>query len=341
MKSLLYIAFCAIAISCSKEGITELPFEIEENLETQFNSINLNDYLAKPTIDVPEGTLFYQNIPYGEGQRQVIDLFIPKIFSVLASYESLGIVLSIHGGGFMAGDKGAIYQTDNDIYQYLDNNTAFISMNYRFIEEANPDNLGVLKCFNDSERVLSFIQFLSNQTNLDPNNIFIKGESSGAGIAQYLIAKPVYSNRIKGVSLNAPQSTYDFLQFNKLFKEFNFDLYQYLSFTNLENRVINFYGGSQIEQLEDDPIIVNNRVEVSLLNIFDSYEGTLRIKAGNVGVPYNSLSNINELLHHQIHAIDIYNKALNANIFVDAQIPYLNLESNLTELEFILESLNQ
>lgn len=340
MKSLLYIALCAIAISCSREGITDLPL-IEENLETQYNSIDLDNYLAKPVIDVPEGTLFYQNIPYGENQRQVIDLFLPKNFSVLASFEPLGIVLNIHGGGFMAGDKGVIYQNENDIYQYLENNIAFISMNYRFIEEDNPDSLGVLKCFNDSERVLSFIQYLSNLVNISPNNIFIKGESSGAGIAQYLIANPVFSSRITGVSLNAPQSTYDFLKFNKIFQEFNFDLYQYASLANLENRVINFYGGSQIEQLEDDPIIVNNRVEVSLSKTFNTYEGTLRIKAGNEGIPYNSLGNLNELLHHQIHAIQIYNKAVNAGLFVDAQIPYLNIESNLTELEFILESINQ
>ena len=51
----------------------------EQNYTTALSGIVLNDYLATPAIDVPSGTLFYQNVPYGTDQRQVIDIFLPPI----------------------------------------------------------------------------------------------------------------------------------------------------------------------------------------------------------------------------------------------------------------------
>lgn len=338
MKYLLYIFISASMLSCSPEENIDASFDNNTNLSVEFSALELNDFLARPPIDVPEGTVFYQNVPYGANLNQVVDIFLPQQVTRSAAIEKTKVVLQIHGGGFVSGDKATIYQNDNDIYQYLENNIAFISMNYRFVEDNNPDNIGVLKSFSDSEKVLRFIRKYSNLTNLNWKNIFLKGESSGAGIAQYLISKSKFSSKIKGASLTAPQATYDFLEYNELFMDFNFDLYQYLSASNLENRIINFYGGSHIDQLENDNVIIDNRKKVSLSKSFKNYSGRLRVVAGNVGIPYQSLGNLNELLHHQLQAIMILKKATAHGVYIDAEIPHLNLENSQSELDFILDS---
>ena len=86
----------------------------EQNYTTTLSSLVLNDYLATPAIDVPLGTLFYQNVPYGTDQRQVIDIFLPPIasgFSVtqqdVVDYRDM--ILNIHDGDFKSGDKSAAY----------------------------------------------------------------------------------------------------------------------------------------------------------------------------------------------------------------------------------------
>ena len=178
------------------------------------------------------------------------------------------------------------------------------------MEDNDPDYRGVLKSFNDPEKVIEFIHIYATKLNINPTSIFLRGSSSGAGIAQYLISQTELQNSIKGASLNAPQASYYFLEFNLLFSEFQFDLYQYLSTNQLENRIINFYGGSHISELESSIPIIHNRNKISFTNSFDTYNGRLRIVAGNIGKSYQTLTSMNELLHHQIHAIDIYTKSI-------------------------------
>ena len=338
MKYLFFLFFCFGILSCTTIDPVDVLSDENHNVTLQLNDLQLSDYESTPPIYVPDGTLFYENVPYGDDQKQVLDIFLPKKNIGFSVYQENSVILNIHGGGFVFGDKSDIYQNDNDISAYLKNNIAFVSMNYRLVKNNDPDQSGCLKAFNDSERVLNFFNAFSKQTRIDPTNIFLKGSSSGSGIVQYLISKPEFSARIKGASLVAPQASYDFLKFNYLFSEFNFNLYKYISIQNLENKIINFYGGSHIEQLENDPVIIENRAKILFDNVFDNYNGRLRLVAGNVGIPYESFQTLNTLLHHQIHSIDIYNKALATGITIDAEIPYLNLQNNSSELDFILNT---
>ena len=56
---------------------------------------------------------------------EVIDLYIPEKSSGVAAYQKTNLVLHFHGGGFVSGDKGVTYNTDNDTFEYLENNIAF------------------------------------------------------------------------------------------------------------------------------------------------------------------------------------------------------------------------
>ena len=157
MKNLLPLLIFISLFSCSPEETTQ-PNNTEQNYTTTLSSLVLNDYLATPAIDVPLGTLFYQNVPYGTDQRQVIDIFLPPSasgFSVtqqdVVDYRDM--ILNIHDGDFKSGDKSAAYNADNQISAYLSNNIAFVSMNYRFLNTSEQDNRGVTTSFKDAENV--------------------------------------------------------------------------------------------------------------------------------------------------------------------------------------------
>ena len=339
MKYLYFLFFCFVILSCSTNDDVDILGIENQNIIFQFNDLQLSNYECAPPINVPDGTLFYKDVPYGDDQKQVLDIFLPNKNDEFSAFQKNSLILNIHGGGFLSGDKSDLYQMDNDISAYLKNNIVFISMNYRLVENNDPDQNGCIKAFNDSERVLHFFNIFSKQIRIDPTSIFLRGSSSGSGIVQYLISKPAYNSAIKGASLMAPQASYDFLKYNYLFSEFNFNLYKYISTQNLEYKIINFYGGSHIDQLENDSVIIENRAKILFDNVFENYNGRLRIVAGNVGVPYESFQTLNTLLHHQIHSIDIYNKALARGIAIDAEIPYLSLQNSSSELDFILNTL--
>ena len=104
MKNLLLLLIFISLFSCSPEETIQ-PNNTEQNYTTTLSSFVLNDYLATPAIDVPLGTLFYQNVPYGPDQRQVIDIFLPPIapgFSATAQdvVDYKDMILYIHDGDF-------------------------------------------------------------------------------------------------------------------------------------------------------------------------------------------------------------------------------------------------
>ena len=342
MKNLLPLLISISLFSCSPEETTQ-PQNTEQNYTTTLSSIVLNDYLTTPAIDVPLGSLFYQNVPYGTDQRQVIDIFLPPSdsgFSVteqdVIDYKDM--ILNIHDGDFKTGDKSAAYYADNEIHTYLSNNIAFVSMNYRFLNTTEQDNKGVTTSFKDAENVLNFIRTNTNKLKIDSNRIFIKGNGfAGSSITQYLLSQPFYSSKVKGISMNDPMSSLDFLDFNETFTAFDFDLYSFISEQD-EQMIAGLYGGLQIAQLENDEPIIKNREIASFTSAYENFTGRVRITAIDYNVPYQTLENVKHLIRHQLHSIEIYNKATLQGLHVDAQIPHLHLQNDQSELDFILDT---
>jgi hypothetical protein len=342
MKNLLPLFIFSALFSCSPEEAT-LTKNTEQNYTTALSGIVLNDYLATPAIDVPLGTLFYQNVPYGTDQRQVIDIFLPPIasgFSVTAQdvVDYKDMILNIHDGDFKSGDKSAAYHLDNEIYKYLSSNIAFVSMNYRFLNTSEQDNRGVTTSFKDAENVLNFIRSNTNKLYIDTNRIFIRGNGfAGSSITQYLLSQPFYGSKVRGVSMNDPMSSLDFLDFNDTFSEFDFDLYSFISEQD-EQMIVGLYGGIEINQLESEDIIIKNRETASFTSAYENFSGRVRITALDYDVSYQTLENVKHLIRHQLNSIEIYNKAMLQGLHVDAQIPHLHLQNDQSELDFILDT---
>ena len=68
-----------------------------------------------------------KDIPYGSHERHKLDIFMPENPKCTS-----GIILFIHGGGWVQGDKSG-HHHDNDFFSNFGYITA--TMNYRYVDE--------------------------------------------------------------------------------------------------------------------------------------------------------------------------------------------------------------
>jgi acetyl esterase/lipase len=96
------------------------------------------------------------------------------------------VVLLIHGGGWMNGDKTG-YGT-GAIQPYLDAGISVAAINYRFILQAMEQNVEppVKGCLHDAARALQTIRAKAKEWNIDPKRIGATGGSAGACTSLWL-----------------------------------------------------------------------------------------------------------------------------------------------------------
>ncbi len=96
------------------------------------------------------------------------------------------LVLLIHGGGWMNGDK-ANYGT-SAIQPYLDAKISVAAVNYRFILQAMDDKIEppVKGCLTDAARALQTLRSKAKEWNLDPARVGATGGSAGACTSVWL-----------------------------------------------------------------------------------------------------------------------------------------------------------
>jgi acetyl esterase/lipase len=118
---------------------------------------------------------------YGkESERQKFDFWQAK------SDKPTPVVLLIHGGGWMGGDKSS-YGTAA-IQPYLDAGISVASINYRFIPQAMEQKVEppVKACVTDAARALQTIRSKASEWNLDPARVGATGGSAGACTSLWL-----------------------------------------------------------------------------------------------------------------------------------------------------------
>lgn len=161
------------------------------------NSENLNELN-------PDAT----DIVYGPHERNVMDL-----------YKAPGpgphpLLLYIHGGGFMNGDKLRI---NRQLFRRcLQRGISVISISYRLSQHAIYP-----APFHDSRLALQYIRHHATQFNIDPTRIAAAGSSAGAGISCWLGFRPDMadsesddpvlreSTRLRAIVTTEGQTTYD------------------------------------------------------------------------------------------------------------------------------------
>ncbi len=118
---------------------------------------------------------------YGQdSERQKFDFWQAK------SDKPTPLVLLIHGGGWVNGDKSGYGR--NSVQPYLNSGISVASLNYRFIPQAMEQQVEppVKACLHDAARALQTIRSKAADWNVDPRRVGATGSSAGACTSLWL-----------------------------------------------------------------------------------------------------------------------------------------------------------
>ena len=219
------------------------------------------EYSALPEKIQDLDVHFVADLSYDDHERAQFDLILPK------SSEPMGLLLYIHGGGFINGDKDRVlsdYNLDN-IRSLIQQGVAVASINYSFLDPAGED-VGVIKCLLDAKRALQYIRSNAAAYNIDKDRIVLSGASAGAGASLWVAMQddmkgpdssdPVLreSTRVSGIAIYQTQCSYDIEDrwINDVFPEYNVP-WSVVSAVNAAV-ITRFYGVSTMEEYNTDEI---------------------------------------------------------------------------------------
>jgi acetyl esterase/lipase len=151
----------------------------------------------------------WPNISYGPHSRNVLD------FWKAPGETPRPVVVFIHGGGFIGGDKSS-YHGNPLLLKLLENGVSCAAINYRFLPDAP-----VQEVMRDAARAVQFIRSKAGEWNVDKARIAADGGSAGAGTSLWLdtrddLADPKNadlvlreSSRVVAAVINSTQATYN------------------------------------------------------------------------------------------------------------------------------------
>lgn len=112
------------------------------------------------------------DMAYGTHERQVVDLFVPD-----GASGDLGLVLFIHGGAWIGGDKESYVSGMN--YGASNLGIATASTNYRYISE----DVDILDILDDIDAALAKIKEKGAEVGVNINKVLLTGDSAGAHLS--------------------------------------------------------------------------------------------------------------------------------------------------------------
>jgi para-nitrobenzyl esterase len=285
-------------------------------------------YTAAPIELTGISAKFAQDVRYGSGERNVLDIYMPDCSGPTP------LVIYIHGGGFTGGNKeGTHTQNEAGIKEILQACVAYATINYFLLDVPDTDESlqsavdqgGVLTSLKDAARALQFMRYHAASFNLDSVNIASYGGSAGAGASLWLgthddmadpgNADPVLreSTRIKAVGAIATQATYDLLLWEDILLPVSESFAEVLGGTDVvtlasavgaANYLLTFLGVASV----DDIFTEENqayRANIDMLGLMDS--GDAPIFVHNFDTGFDDLLNL--FLHHGLHALAVRDRA--------------------------------
>ena len=128
---------------------------------------------------LPPATRVERDLAYGAAPAQKIDVYVPE------GRGNAPILLMVHGGGWMFGDKGNSGSVANKVRHWLPRGYIVVSANYRMTQP--PD---ALEQAEDVGRALAFVQANAASWGGDGKRVVLMGHSSGAHLVALLTAAP-------------------------------------------------------------------------------------------------------------------------------------------------------
>lgn len=181
------------------------------------------------------------NEKYGEHERNVFDFWMKE------GKEHAPLIVFIHGGGFIRGDKSLLYESDQ-LDRLLKEGYAVAGVNYRFIHQ---DEAAILTSLNDVKYFIQYVRYHADKLNIDKNRIATYGGSAGGAASLWLAFSPEMaepgsndpvlreSTRVSCVGAMATPSTLDLSQWIGILNvpEFtNKDTLEMLALYGLKNK---------------------------------------------------------------------------------------------------------
>jgi len=120
-----------------------------------------------------------RDIAYGADALQRMDVYLPP------NAHGAPVILMVHGGAWLVGDKNAAGVTENKLTRWLPKGIIFISVNYRLSPQADP-----LIQAKDVALALAKAQALAPTWGGDPTRFVLMGHSAGAHLVALLASTP-------------------------------------------------------------------------------------------------------------------------------------------------------
>ena len=146
-------------------------------LATMFKlTASRNDRRRDAAIALPQGVKEYRDISYGPYDRwNLLDVYCPE-----GTQEPLPTIVSVHGGGYVYGNKEIYRRYGMDMAR---RGFAFVNFNYRLAPKWRfPTPLY------ETNRVMQWLCANAKQYHMDPTRIILVGDSAGAQIASQYAA---------------------------------------------------------------------------------------------------------------------------------------------------------
>ena len=276
----------------------------------------------------------FANEKYGTHPRNIFDVWLAK------SATPTPLVIYIHGGGFVGGDKSKYYESA-DLVRFLDAGVSVAIINYRFMNEPP---YGILASMNDSKRCVQYIRYQAEKYNIDKDKIACTGGSAGAGTSLWL----AFNNDMADTKNNDPvlrestrltcagafdtQSTYDIFQWCSI-------LELPTERTSVELFAIARGFGLKSAENIDLKQEIKIRSKLDFLNQMNKNSSPFFVfnkKEG--GFPQNE----DQLNHHPLHAKALKTRADKIGVKAIIYAPKIGIvdESGKDLVEFFLEKFN-
>lgn len=163
--------------------------------------ISIDDFIASNTRDdkkrdegltTPSDIERFDDIRYGENERNVLDVYRPK-----DREGKLPVIVSVHGGGWVYGNKSI-----NQFYcmSLAQKGFAVVNFSYRLSPEYKHPTPLI-----DTNKVFKWVIENADAYEFDTDNVFAVGDSVGANIVGFFCCLCLDNEYAKKLSVNPPK----------------------------------------------------------------------------------------------------------------------------------------